>query len=425
MTTEYLLQKMVEKINKLEKTVNELARREYTKGGGGGDMLKSVYDTDADNIVDAAETAPWSAITGKPSTFPPDSHTHSASDITSGTLSTDRFSAYNDLVAENKINSIAINALTGDVTASGTGSVSATIANNAVTLAKMADIATASLLGRNSAGSGDPEVLNAATVRSMINARERLTGDRTYYVRTDGNDSNTGFVNSTAGAFLTIQKAVDTIADLDINGKTVTVQVGDGTYNISQVTLKNVPGFSSAGNLVIQGNNSTPSNVYVAASSCCFLADGINSVWDVKDMKLSTSGSYSACLYAINSSTIRYGNIVFHTSSGGLHVFANRNGNIKCLSSYSITGGAIAHIFFASGGFISIDKITITLSGTPAFAAFAWAMIGGVADVFNNTYSGSATGKRYDIQSNSVIRLLGATLPGNTAGTTSTGGQVV
>lgn len=103
MTTEYLMMRMVEKINRLEKTVNELARREYTKGGGSGDMLKSVYDADNDDVVDIAEAVPWSGITDKPSTFPPSSHAHAASDITSGTLSTDRFSAYDDLVAENKI----------------------------------------------------------------------------------------------------------------------------------------------------------------------------------------------------------------------------------------------------------------------------------------------------------------------------------
>lgn len=42
-----------------------------------GDMLKSIYDTDYDGKVDAAETAdsvPWSGVTGKPSTFTPSSH---------------------------------------------------------------------------------------------------------------------------------------------------------------------------------------------------------------------------------------------------------------------------------------------------------------------------------------------------------------
>jgi hypothetical protein len=30
-----------------------------------GDMLKSIYDTDNDGIVDAADTVPWSGVTGK------------------------------------------------------------------------------------------------------------------------------------------------------------------------------------------------------------------------------------------------------------------------------------------------------------------------------------------------------------------------
>ena len=58
-------------------------------------------------------------------------------------------------------------AFTGDVTTSA-GSSATTIANNAVTLAKMADMATASLIGRSTAGTGDPEVLPAATARTVL-----------------------------------------------------------------------------------------------------------------------------------------------------------------------------------------------------------------------------------------------------------------
>lgn len=49
--------------------------------------------------------------------------------------------------------------LTGDVTGSGTGSFAATIANNAVTLAKVQQIATDRLLGRDTAGTGNVEQL--------------------------------------------------------------------------------------------------------------------------------------------------------------------------------------------------------------------------------------------------------------------------
>lgn len=41
-----------------------------------GDMLKSIYDTDGDGVVDVAESVPWAGVTGKPSTYTPSSHNH-------------------------------------------------------------------------------------------------------------------------------------------------------------------------------------------------------------------------------------------------------------------------------------------------------------------------------------------------------------
>ena len=52
---------------------------------GPGDMLAATYDTDADGKVDAAEVAdaaPWTGITGKPTSFPPSTHTHAISQVT-------------------------------------------------------------------------------------------------------------------------------------------------------------------------------------------------------------------------------------------------------------------------------------------------------------------------------------------------------
>lgn len=52
---------------------------------GAGDMLKSVYDSNDDGKVDAADladAAPWTGITGKPSTFPPSAHGHAISEVT-------------------------------------------------------------------------------------------------------------------------------------------------------------------------------------------------------------------------------------------------------------------------------------------------------------------------------------------------------
>jgi hypothetical protein len=58
--------------------------------------------------------------------------------------------------------------LTSDVTGSGTGSFATTIAAGAVSLSKMANMATASILGRNTGGTGSPEVLSAATTKTLL-----------------------------------------------------------------------------------------------------------------------------------------------------------------------------------------------------------------------------------------------------------------
>lgn len=76
-------------------------------------------------------------------------------------------------------------ALTGDVTASQ-GSNVTTIANDAVTLAKMADMATASLIYRKTAGTGDPEVQTLATLKTDLGLTGTNSGDQTSIVGITG-----------------------------------------------------------------------------------------------------------------------------------------------------------------------------------------------------------------------------------------------
>lgn len=52
---------------------------DYVAAHSTGDMLKSTYDSDGDGKVNAAvaaDSVPWSGVSGKPATFPPESHTH-------------------------------------------------------------------------------------------------------------------------------------------------------------------------------------------------------------------------------------------------------------------------------------------------------------------------------------------------------------
>lgn len=62
----------------------------------------------------------------------------------------------------------------GDITVSGSGTAMS-IDNEAVTLAKMAHMATDSFLGRDTAGTGDVEVLSAAKARTILNVEDGAT----------------------------------------------------------------------------------------------------------------------------------------------------------------------------------------------------------------------------------------------------------
>lgn len=95
--------------------------------------------------------------------------------------------------------------LTGNVTGSGTGSFAATIANSAVTLAKMADMATASFIGRNTAGTGAPEVLSVATVKTLLGLTGTNSGDQTITLTGNVTGSGTGsFATTIAAAAVTL-----------------------------------------------------------------------------------------------------------------------------------------------------------------------------------------------------------------------------
>lgn len=79
----------------------------------------------------------------------------------------------------------------GDITVSASG-VTWTIDNSAVTLAKMADIATDSFLGRDADGTGVVEVLSVATAKTLLELSGTNTGDQTITLTGDVTGSGTG-----------------------------------------------------------------------------------------------------------------------------------------------------------------------------------------------------------------------------------------
>jgi hypothetical protein len=254
--------------------------------------------------------------------------------------------------------------------------------------------------------------------------REKLAADRTYYVRTDGSNSNTGLVDSAGGAWLTLQYAYDTIATtLDFNGKTVTIDVGNGTYTAGIVALS---GWIGGGTLKVTGDETTPSNVVINGTDDIFTNYGnIYGNWRIAGIKGSTTsfGHFVAAYSTVNFeiANCEFGALV----TGG--IFVNSIGASVWISDdITISGNSPYFLSAGGGGFFITSAITATVSGTPAFStAFLVATTGAISD-WSTTFSGSATGTRYTATLNSVTQTYGGGanyFPGNAAGSTATGAQ--
>lgn len=279
------------------------------------------------------------------------------------------------------------------------------------------------------AGTDDARIVTPLKAFTAAYRREKLTAARTYYVRTDGSDSNTGLVNSAGGAFLTWQKPIDTATAFDLNGYTVTINIGDGTYNITTtVTTKT---FVGGGSIALVGNASTPANVLLRATSavniftmahgpCSYTLDGMkfdtNQATGIQAIKMN-SQSLLTC------SNINFG-AMSSSSDAGQHMNLDEQSIITWLTGYTVSGRFLRHFNLAGLSLMTCINKTITISGT--VSGTHWAYMYGMAncDYYGNTFSGSLTAgcTRFDVSFNATLRFGGVTLPGSVAGATSNGG---
>jgi hypothetical protein len=305
----------------------------------------------------------------------------------------------------------------GDVVVTSLGAVW-TVDSNVVTNAKMADMATATIKGRATAGTGDPEDLTPAQARTVLGVRERLAANRTYYVLNSGSDSNDGLTNSAGGAFATLQKAYDTILTLDLAGYTASIVYGVAGQTITNALNCTAPPVGGNVTLDLGGSTLNPTSANAIIHSAPFTLT-------VQNGTLRTTTSGNCISIGIKAATLNIGASITFGACAGYHVVSYA-GRFQCYSSYSITGGAVGHILCGLQGQIEISGPTITLTGTPAFSsAFINCFGVSYAIFFAVTFSGSATGTRYFCSENSVLSTGGggaSYFPGNVAGSTLSGG---
>jgi hypothetical protein len=253
-------------------------------------------------------------------------------------------------------------------------------------------------------------------------AREVLAADRTYYVRSDGDDDNDGLSNSSGGAFATIQKAIDALYTVDWNGFDATIKIAGSSATFTEnLVFSGMP--AGAGTILVDGDTTTPSNYIVTSSSGNTFTLEKGAQVSVQGFELRSAASRGFDVLT-GADLILSGNMAFGAISNRAINVTGSGATITISSGFTVSGNCADFININGGAsLLWVGTLTVTLSGAPAWSGrFIKVSLGSTATVVASgiTFSGSATGKRYEVDKVGALETFGggATFfPGDSAGT--------
>lgn len=265
--------------------------------------------------------------------------------------------------------------------------------------------------------------------------RERLTADRTLFIRPNGNDANDGSADDAAHAFLTRQAAWNYACKrFDLAGYKLKFKLADGTYT-GALRANIMPlGATTPEDIIWEGNTTTPANVLISTTSAHAFEAGDTqgqysaAMFTVRKMKLQTTTA-GDCILALGSASVFVDDVNFGACAGS-HMNALHHSWIFCKGNYTISGSASnGHFAAASGGTVVGHDRTVTFAASVSFYAFVSVSAHGrvYANNMTFTYGGfSVTGLRYAVSEQGMIYTNYAGenyLPGSTPGLVATGGR--
>lgn len=223
--------------------------------------------------------------------------------------------------------------------------------------------------------------------------REQLSADRTYYVRTNGSDANTGLANTAGAAFLTIQKAINTVRDrLDLHGFKAIIQVADGTYSAPVSFMGKLVGArdSAARPLQIIGNETTPANVVVNPSTSYAIE-----AWDhayALIAGITIQNATGIGMMANNYAMIEHRNCVFGACPNAEKIMTFYNAVIKAIGPVTVTGNGVSFVHATKRSVVDFAGQTVTFAGAPAFSQYLYGVNDSSVNFDSATILGTATG---------------------------------
>ena len=321
----------------------------------------------------------------------------------------------------------------GGITAAGTS----TFAGQTIT--DLGTVTTANINGGTITGITDLAVADggtgasdAATARTNLglaygtNVRERLTAARTYYVRSDGSDSNTGLVDSSGGAFLTLQKAVEVIRDtLDLNGQTVTVEVGNNTWTAGITINGQFVGQLAPAQVHFNNTSGNPAiNIISITGTGAAITVMNGAMAKFTGFQLQSSAGQG---FLLNNGRADLGNTYFGVcgdraiAAAGPDAFLDTPGN-----AITIVGNSPYFCVSEAGAVCEFQNVVFTVSPAATFTTVFYADQGSLIDVTNASNAGSGiTGQKYRVESNATLVAASYTFPGSTDGLIQSGGILI
>lgn len=257
----------------------------------------------------------------------------------------------------------------------------------------------------------DVDAVVASAITQIVAASTNpLTADRTYYVRPDGSDTNTGLTNTAAGAFKTIQKAVDAAYALDCGKYKVTIQLAAGTYTAGAKIIGRLRNAYDTNRRPFQiiGDIVTPANVAIVIPSANAI-ELFDAYLYLDGVSISTtSGGYGTLVRfhsTLETGNIRFGNVASEMIACQFNSIFDASGTID------VAGDADSFAHVTKNSLFSATNQTINFSkpGGNSFGTYVYGINNASVEFDGCTLTGAIAAGRTTIHDRSFVNFYSVT----------------